>query len=216
MTHYSRSGSQDRYYRCIVSARRQQSALGLTCTTHAAYAGDVEAITLAWLSGLALLPDLQSEVQRALGAVARPSGPSRATVEEKLRRLARAYGDGAYTESEYVTRRADLMAQFEQAAASHPPIDLTASAALLTQIPLLMEEATPEERRAIVRQLVSEVYLYKRQVRALRPTGNTAMFFEAIDPARWLNVVQFGARSAPNEKLLQSLNSPPVILDWRR
>lgn len=215
MTHHSRSGSPDRYYRCLVSARRQQSVLGLTCTAHAAYAGDVEAITLAWLYGLAMLPDLASDVQKALAAIAKPSGPSRATVEEKLRRLARAYGDGAYTEAEYATRRADLMAQFEQSSSS-TPIDISASAELLAQLPALMDEATPEERRAIVRQLVSEVYLYKQQVRALRPTGNTALFFETIDPARWLTLVQFGARSAPNEKLLQSLKSAPAILDWRR
>lgn len=161
--------------------------------------------------GLALLPALLDEARAQFGRLARPQGPDRATIEAQLRRLARAYGDGAYSDEEYTTRRTHLIAQLEQAA---PPahVDIDAGAALIANLPALLDEALPEERRAIVRQLVSQVYCYRYEVYALRPTRNAELFFQSADPERWLTLVRIEARSAPNEQITERLRNPPIIL----
>ena len=90
--------------------------------------------------------------------------------------------------------------------------DIDAGAALIANLPALLDEALPEERRAIVRQLVSQVYCYRYEVYALRPTRNAELFFQSADPERWLTLVRIEARSAPNEQITERLRNPPIIL----
>jgi hypothetical protein len=50
---------------------------------------------------------------------------------------------------------------------------------LLHEMPTLLAEATRGERRAIVRELVTEVYVRRSMVLAIRPTNIAAALFTA-------------------------------------
>ena len=85
-------------------------------------------------------------------------------------RVARAYGDGAYTDEDYERRLNEIDAKIlSTVPASLPSIE--EAAAFLDDLPLLWQESMPEERRKLVAPLVDRVYLDLRNRRnaAIRP-----------------------------------------------
>jgi site-specific DNA recombinase len=194
MSHHPQASNPAlRYYRCNASSRHQLSRLGLSCRARCSYADMIDAQVLAWLGGLALLPDL---IERTLALVEQPRPVvDRAAIEERLKRLARAYGDGAYTEDEYIEKRNVLLDQVP--AQDMTALDLSAGVALLHDLPALLAESTPAERRAIISQLVDQVYVRRHDVLALRPTAAATLFFQSADPEEWLTIVQNEVRTAP-------------------
>jgi site-specific DNA recombinase len=199
-------------YRCRVSNRRLISHLGMTCKARKAHAEVIEHMVLAWLGSLALLPDLLPRARRLLEIPPPRSGPSAAEIEQKLRRLARAYADGAYSDDEYSERRAHLLGQLATAEQPEPHVSLDDVAALLSDLPTLLREAPGPERQALMQQLVSAVYIARRDVYAIRPTHATALFFRAVEPDVWLKAAHMSVRCASSEETREWLRKPPIIL----
>ena len=102
---------------------------------------------------------------------------------ERRRRLARAYGDGAFTEREYDARLASLGAEI-LAANEDAPVRHADVIDLLKDLPTLWSEATPEERRSLLEPLFAQAYvdIRSRRLTAVVPsTGLTAVLKVAVE-----------------------------------
>lgn len=211
----------NRYYRCSAAINQVAGPQSdsVICRDAQAHADPVEQTVMGWIAGLAMMPGLRADVERILGApVARPPAPDARDVETKLRRLARAYADGAYSDEEYDARRGALLGTLDA-----PPVPaerrVDAILQLLENIPELLAEATNEERRPVVQQLVSEVYARRREVMAIRPTLQGEAFFRAAQAAgeEWLKCMRgwAGRAPAPHPHTLL-IQRPPVLLPVSR
>ena len=79
-------------------------------------------------------------------------------LQERRKRVSRAYGDGAYTEAEYRARLAEIDAQIRSAV----PLgmdDLTRAQELVANLDLLWDELTPRERARAVGSLIADAYV---------------------------------------------------------
>ncbi len=79
-------------------------------------------------------------------------------MNERRRRLVRAYADGAYTDEEYGAKLEEIDAQLKLSIPTDLP-SLEEAAELFSDIPTLWKEATPEERRQLISPLLERVYL---------------------------------------------------------
>lgn len=211
----SRSG---RYYHCASSeARQSKGHPELICGASWVKAEPVEQATLAWIEAAILTPDLLDIARRLLAEQApMPQAPDVNQIEQKLKRLARAYADGAYDDLDYEQKRASLLAQLQTAPARPTPIaDIEAVLAALRDIPALLVEATAQERRQILGQLVTGVYLRASGVLALRPTKiGEPLLFAAAQSAAWrlTNGPQCGPGGHATGIPARWLNRRPAIL----
>lgn len=186
MWHQGRSGRSS-YYRC------RSVVNGGVCGAAMARADDTELITLATLATLTLPGAWLRSAVDDVRALARPAQPSNAAaIEQRLKRLARLYQDGLKTDAEYETELAELRAQ----AALVPPVvtvDTTVlidqALRLLADLPTVLAEAPPREQRALVVQCIEQVYLKRRDVVLIRPSGIVAPFLAAayarLDEGDW-------------------------------
>ncbi|MFQ6026960.1 MAG: recombinase family protein [Dehalococcoidia bacterium] len=87
-----------------------------------------------------------------------PTGPDPKELKEKRRRLSRAYAEGAYSDTEYETKLAELDALLCLTRTLELPT-LEEAAQLFADLPQLWKEATPEERRKLLSPLVERVYV---------------------------------------------------------
>jgi len=212
------NGWRGRYYRC--SSQDTRTNVGhtdLRCDEMAVRAERVEGMALAWVEAAILTPDLLDIARRMLSEQQpAQAAPDRAQIEQRLKRLARAYADGAYEDSDYEQRRATLLAQLETSATPTAPVaDIEAVLRALQDMPALVAEATPEERRQILGQLVSEVYIRRSGVLALRPTRIAApLLLAAAQSNSWdlMNVWECGPGGLPTAVPAHWLSQRPAIL----
>lgn len=171
------SGGLRRYYRCSGRDAR-------LCGAPLAHAEQVEQDMLAYLGALTLPADLH---QAVLDAVAdrdcqeqRPAPVDTAAIQARLRRLARTYEDGLKLEAEYTRERDMLQAQLVEAPPVTARADLTAAAALLTNLPTLLAGARPRERQAVVHALFRQVTIQERRIVRLEPRPDVAPLLIAV------------------------------------
>ncbi|MFQ6027729.1 MAG: recombinase family protein [Dehalococcoidia bacterium] len=88
----------------------------------------------------------------------RQSGTGPKELQVRRRRLARAYADGAFNDTEYEKRLAEIDASLRLTENVELPT-LEEAAQLFADIPQLWEEATPEERRKLLDPLIERVYV---------------------------------------------------------
>ena len=88
----------------------------------------------------------------------RDEGPSVSDLQKELRRIARAYGDGGYTDEEYDHKKEEIEAQLRMADYADT-VEVDDVATLLQNLPDLWEGATPIERQRLLRTLVQAVYI---------------------------------------------------------
>lgn len=118
----------------------------------------MEAQVLRAIGRLSLPPEWREEAlarARQLLGEETVSHTSHALLEARMCRLARLYEDGLKSEAEYE---------------EEPMTDLSAVAAVLGNLPELFDAATVTERRAVLVQLVDQVYLRHDALLAIRPT----------------------------------------------
>lgn len=199
---HNASGSR-RYYRCSACLTQRGSPTpGLICLNIHAQAEPVEQITLALLAGLALTPELIEQAERlAQERPARPLMPSAAEVQGRLDRLGEAYADGGMSKAAYERKRDELLALMARSAAMPAPqiVGAETLVPLLNDLPALLMAATNSERRAVVRELITHVYVQRSVVMAIRPTKIAAALFEAAandHRDEWLKRVFWWARWA--------------------
>jgi site-specific DNA recombinase len=174
-------------YRC--SGR----ASGSHCNAHRCLANITEERALQAIGRLSL-PSAWRETAldhaRQLMEVDHPAQGDRAALEAKLKRLARLYQDGMIDDTAYERDRDAIRAKLTIASPSLPLTDLRPVATLLGNLPELLKEATTEERRAILVQLVDQVYLKHGAVLGIRPTLRAwplmhAVYAQSLQSVGW-------------------------------
>jgi len=102
--------------------------------------------------------------------VAEREGLDPKKLEEKRRRLSRAYADGAFTDAEYETKLDEITRLLSLSQTTELPT-IEDAAKLFEDIPQLWKEATPEERRKLISPLIERVYvdMDSRLVGAITP-----------------------------------------------
>ena len=105
---------------------------------------------------LDLHPDWKNRMAEL--AVANYDGPNPEILRDKRRRLGKAYADGAFTDEEYNRRLAEIGHQMQQASIITTPA-VEEAVELFSDIPMLWNEATLEERRRLVDTLIEKVYV---------------------------------------------------------
>ncbi|MBI4302288.1 MAG: recombinase family protein [Chloroflexi bacterium] len=93
-----------------------------------------------------------------------------AALKKQRQRIARAYGDGAYTDEEYERRLAEIDANIQLAIPVMLP-SVEEAAELINNLPRLWQEALPDERRRLVGPLIDRVYLdlKSKRISGIRP-----------------------------------------------
>jgi DNA invertase Pin-like site-specific DNA recombinase len=123
----------------------------------------------ALVHSLDIKPDWKQEMAKI--AVSTYEGPKPEELNEKRRRLGKAYADGAFTDNEYNKRLAEIDRQIAQTAVVAPSA-IEEAVELFSNIPMLWSEATQEERQLLLRSLVETVYvdIKTKRVTAIKPT----------------------------------------------
>ncbi len=153
-----RPGRKADYYACHGRSRR-------TCDAPMVRATTVEDVALSILQSLTIpeawFSTILNEAAELITEVATPPArTSRADIERGIKRLGRLYVDGIVDDRDYQRQRDYLQAQLAQCEAEQPPpalFDLQASAALLRDMPQLIDVATFGERRLILRTILQKV-----------------------------------------------------------
>jgi len=91
-------------------------------------------------------------------ASGRYEGPSLSSLNERRRRLARAYADGAYSDAEYHDLRTTVDEQF-RAATRAVGASYEEAAAVLSDMPAMWERARGDERRVLLGPLIERIYV---------------------------------------------------------
>ena len=137
---------------------------------------------------LALPADWKQEIGRQ---TVMTEGPSVPELEERRRRLARAYGDGGYTHEEYEQKLEELDTELRLAQLA-APVEIDEAAGLLEDLPVLWSEATPDERGRLLRTLIEGVYVDMKSKRVVGVTPVPA--FKAL--------IEAGIQAAPGSSAI--------------
>jgi len=118
---------------------------------------------------LDLKPDWKQQMAKV--AITTYEGPKPEELNEKRRRLGKAYADGAFTDNEYNIRRAEIDHLIAQTTVVAPPA-IEEAVELFSNIPMLWNEATQEEKQTLLRSLVELVYvdIKTKMVTGIKPT----------------------------------------------
>jgi hypothetical protein len=84
-----------------------------------------------------------------------------ATIQAKLRRLGLVWADGLIGDREYEAEKARLRAMLDEIQSARPPLVLNEQRAveLLRSLPTLLEDATVNQKRRLVRALFNRVWV---------------------------------------------------------
>lgn len=147
--------------------------------------------------------------QMAELAVADDGGPSVDALKEQRKRLGRVYMDEAISDVEYRDRLTMLDARIRaKASASQPTLE--AAAELFGNLPVLWEEAQPDERRRLVAPFIERVYvdLRSKRIGAFTPSPAFRSLLQGgLERTNRSNAVIL----TPDE-----MESPEMLAWWRR
>lgn len=168
---WASGGAEHPYYLCSAHTTRNHGVSpDVRCIGQKSPATQVEHGVYAWLVGLALAPGLLDDARRRIEQHAPPPPKPEASAEAALKKLKSDFLADRITAGEYEARRSELLKAPAMPVAAPAPVDTGAAFALLADLPTLLEQAAPDERRLIVRELLSEVWIKRGVVVALRPT----------------------------------------------
>lgn len=182
-------GADNPVYMCSAHVTRNHGlspdirCIGVKC--NALY---VEHAVCAWLAGLALTPGLIDRA-RDLLSQDRPSAPPIRQIDQQLKKLKQAFLGDEISAADYEAQRAALIAQPLPTPEATPIEDREAVLNLVGDLPTLLIEASAQHRQAIVRQLISEAWIKRRRVIALRPTRLAASLAEAASRSTVINAM---------------------------
>ncbi|MDA0735479.1 MAG: recombinase family protein [Chloroflexi bacterium] len=108
------------------------------------------------ITSMELRPQWREEMIRL--AAVEIEGPNPHDLQEKRRRISRAYADGAFNDREYEAKLAEIDAQIRLTFPMDLPT-LEETASLFGNITQIWEEATPEEKRKLLSPLIERVYV---------------------------------------------------------
>jgi site-specific DNA recombinase len=161
-------GAKHVYYRCV--GRRNHA----TCTAPMVRRDTADPRILDVLRELTIPPHIRSAAMAlAQQQLAQPPAPATVNAEavrKQLDKLKTLFKLNDMSEAEYLRERSALQAQLASVPSPAPRLlDLEKAATLLSDMGALLEEATPEHRRALVHTVVDAVWMTKAGIRAIRP-----------------------------------------------
>jgi len=110
----------------------------------------------AILQSIDLNPDWQRRIIRL--TVQGQEGPDPREIQEKRRRISRAYAEGAFSDREFDEKLAELDGLMAKTRVTELPT-LEEAAELFQNLPELWTEATTQERRQLINPLIERVYV---------------------------------------------------------
>ena len=175
------NGLQSDRHRQKVPMYRERHAHECPTNNTSIMAGPIDRQISTVVHSLEFKPDWKKKMAEL--TVANYDGPKPEILRDKRRRLGKAYADGAFTDEEYNRRLTEIDRQLQQASTiTNPAIEEAAE--LFSNIPMLWNEATTEERRILVKSLVEEVFIdiKSKYITAVKPTpAFRALFGVGID-----------------------------------
>lgn len=168
--HSGRTSSRTVRYRC--SGSRAAGVRHRDCRAPMALAEPIESRVLALLRSMCITPELRAILKEEAQAAIETHQLDRPQNDhaQALRELKRLFLNDELSAAEYDSRRAALLvAQEEQAAVAGP--DLQMLLGYLSDIPALLRAASRDEVRALVRPVLSHVWVQDRGVVAVTPTA---------------------------------------------
>jgi site-specific DNA recombinase len=193
-----RDTSRQTYYRC--SGRRNHG----TCDAPMVRLDVADPWALDVLRELTIPPHIRdAAIALAQQQLARPPQTTDADkVRKQLERLKTLFKLGDMNEAEYLRERQALQAQL---AAAPPPasrvLDVEKAAALLGDMGALLDEATPEHRRALVHTVFDTVWITKAGIRAIRPAPAYRVLIAVVRRPDEESVTLTGNRAALSTSL---------------
>ena len=137
----------------------------------------------------------------------------RKKLEERLRRMAKAFVDGLFDDGEY--RRQKEQIEFELASLVVPEADMTEEAGkLLLDLPRLWAGSAVEERRRLLLTVLDAVYVDTQGEKGIVEVRPKAAFGSVFDDATPCLTIGTTTHCPGTRRLLSSLN-PPLQLQHR-
>jgi DNA invertase Pin-like site-specific DNA recombinase len=173
--------SRQRYYRC-----GQRRRFGVcACDAKMIAARPIEEQVFDVLRALTIPPALRDAViavvQQRLERPTTLNGVSTEALKAQLTRLKELYEFGDIERTAYLQKREQLQHQLTQTAATTPlSVDLEQAMNLLGNMPQLIEAATERQRRGLLQQVLTNVWVEKGTVVAIRPTANLALLVSMV------------------------------------
>lgn len=145
------------------------------CTARMVWIDAVDAQMLQVVKALALpddwKPEILAQAEALLKAEQPNQGVSREALIAEIERWGEAYARGAIGKAKFERTIADLQAKMAEAPSTPRQPNLAEVAGLLSQFAQLIDAANLVERRAIVRQLFSKIWVQRHEVVAITPTS---------------------------------------------
>jgi hypothetical protein len=172
---------RQRYYRCGERRKFGSDA----CDAKMVQARVIEDRLFGIISKLGLPSTLRDAVRQVaqdrLARPVTPNGQDAATLKKQLDRLKDLYEFGDIPKEEYLQKREKIHRQLVQAVDTAPEVlDVDRSAVLLANLGALLDGATATQRRAFLQQIISQVWIEKGAIVAIRPTPNFRLFIETV------------------------------------
>ena len=163
------NGLQSDRHRQQVPMYRERHAHNCLTNNHAIKADIIDKQVVTIIHCLGFQQDWKLKMAKL--AMAAYNGPSLESLKEKRRRLGILYRDNNISDEEYKYRLADLDGQIKQATNNRLPA-LDEAMELFSNIVVLWNEATTDERKKLVSSLIETAYidLSAKQVTAIKPT----------------------------------------------
>ncbi len=165
-----RATSRTPRYRC--SGPQNAGNRRRDCVAPMVAAAPIEEAVRALLCSLRVTPELRVllEDEARQYVTAHQPRPHR-SIERELRDLKRQFLDEQISAATYEERRAALLAEQEAAVIAPAGPSLEVLLALLNDLPTLLRTATRDEGRAIIRPVLSHIWIRDKGIQAVTPTA---------------------------------------------
>jgi hypothetical protein len=172
---------------------------GLVCVGGITPTAPIEQVVIAMLGGLAGIPGLLADVNQAIGHSATQSPVRRGRTDLALAQLKKRFLDDKISSAEYEHQKRVLESEAQSEPISLLVPDPKIARRLLLNLPALIQAAAPEELRPVVQELITEVYVRKQDVIAIRPTviGSDIFGAATVRGDEWLWQLEHGAVCPP-------------------
>ena len=172
---WSKGGAYPGYVCSAHLTRAHGVSPDVVCSGMRSHGPQIDQMVCGLLAGLALAPGLVEQARVLIEQQTPPVAAPVRALDTALKKLKADFLADVISAVEYEAQRAALLAQPAPAPARTPaPVDSTAVLRLVGDLPTLLVEASPQHRRAVVRELLSEVWIDRRRVIAVRPTRAAA------------------------------------------
>ena len=172
---WSKGGDYPGYVCSAHLTRAHGVSPDVVCSGMRSHGPQIDQMVCGLLAGLALAPGLVEQARAMIEQQTPPTVAPVRALDAALKKLKADFLADVISAVEYESQRAALLAQpVPTPAPARAPVDSAAVLRLVGDLPTLLVEASPQHRRAVVKELLSEVWIGRRRVIAVRPTRAAA------------------------------------------